>query len=119
MKQLLVILALSLALVPPASAQQPLADADRVDLQCVVLYNDFGNALTNPSEDELIGVSSLIGYFIGKIFARTPGFDLQSAVTSELMASARAMSQADHDYCAREAKEFSARISAVAPILDN
>ena len=62
----------------PAVAHDSVEAANRADAQCLTLFlTAFGLDETNMSQEDKMGGTVLIGYYLGKIEARTPGFALE------------------------------------------
>jgi hypothetical protein len=102
----------------PATAAE-MSSEDRQDLSCLIFFADLGNGIEEQSEEQKIGFSSILAYFYGKIIARNPVFDLNAALTPEVLAEARASSEAIKEQCSEEAGNFGTAFTAAAEKIDS
>jgi hypothetical protein len=98
----------------PVAAQDDVAAANRADAQCLALFlTIFG--VDNPEIDAeaQMGGTVLIGYFLGKIEARSPGADLESLMSDALVndLADEAASTAAVERCSAEAMSMAERMT--------
>lgn len=106
---------LSFAGLNPAIATD-WSEQDQLDGQCVAFYAaDVGNS---DSENPDPGLMALVGYFVGKIEGRNPGFDLIELLTPEFMANAQLSWTAIGARCAVEGAKFGESLTSAGETLE-
>jgi hypothetical protein len=107
---------LSLAGLNPAIAAD-WSEQDLLDGQCVAFYAaDLGNS---DSENPDPGLMALVGYFVGKIEGRNPGFDLIALLSPEFMTNAQLSWTAIGARCAVEGAKFGESLTSAGETLEN
>ena len=91
------------------------SDQDLLDGQCVAYYAaDIG---ASDAENPESGVMAILGYFVGKIEGRHPGFDLVELLTPAFVIDAEQSWTAVGARCDIEAGEFGESLSAAGKAL--
>lgn len=118
MRRIAVTLALAATLFSSPALAVEMSAETRRDLACLVLFADVGNANKQQTEEQKIGFATILGYFYGKIYSRNASFDLKTALTPDILKTARASTEPARQACGNEAKIFGDTFTAAAAILD-
>lgn len=91
------------------------SDQDRLDGQCVAYYaNIIG---TTDAEKPESGVMAILGYFVGKIEGRHPGFDLAELLTPAFVIESEPSFTAIGARCDIEAGNLGSSLRAAGKVL--
>ena len=105
---------LGLAAANPAIAAN-WSEQDLLDGQCVAYFAADLGASQPDADNE--GVMALLGYFVGKIEGRNPGFDLVELLSPEFVANAQQSWDAVGKRCADEGARLGDSLTAAGQVL--
>ena len=114
LNQSLVVVVCSLGITGSANATD-WSDQDRLDGQCVAYYATVIGA--SDSEKPESGVMAILGYFVGKIEGRHPGFDLVELLTPAFVIESEPSFAAIGARCDIEAGNFGSSLRAAGKAL--
>lgn len=112
----LIVVVCSLGFTSSANATD-WSDQDQLDGQCVAYYAAAIGA--SDAENPESGVMAILGYFVGKIEGRHPGFDLVELLTPAFVTDAEKSWAAVGARCEVESARFGESLTAAGQALLN
>lgn len=97
----------------PLAAQTNVDAANRADAQCLAMFlTAFSDENTEMDAEAKMGGTVLIGYYLGKLDARSPGFNLETLLVDVLTNDMATSAQIDAiaDRCGKDAMNIADRM---------
>lgn len=103
-------------LTSPVMAQDSVEAANRADAQCLAVFlTAFGLEDSGMDAEAQMGSTVLIGYYLGKLEARSPGFAIEPVLMDVLIndMASEAQIEAIADRCSKDAMTIADRMTSV------